>query len=162
MRYSSGRRSRKTLMEERIPLITEKSRSAAMISSPPPAWAKRLPPGVNEGAAAGAGGVGGRAVAQGQEGLALNGPGPGQGVQMHGPLFRPLAHHKEQIHPLDGQGPGELREADVVADDEAAVMPLQGEAAHRAAGCKKLVLPGVGEEMGLIIEATQLPARSKT
>ena len=132
MRYSSGRRSRKTLMEERIPSITEKSSSAAMISSCPPAWLRVSPPGVDKGAAAAVAGVpGGTAgVAQRQEHLVFNGSGPAEGLEVEAPFLRPLAHHKEQVHPLEGQGPRQLRETDVVADDEAAVTALQGEPAQ--------------------------------
>ena len=110
-----------------------------------------LAPGVDDGAAAAAGGIRGGAVAQGQEHLVLNGPCPGQGLQVHGPLGRPLGHHEEEVHPLQRHGPGQLREADVVADDEAAAPALQGEAAGVAAGPEGLVLPGGGEEVGLVV-----------
>ena len=120
-----------------------------------------LAPGVDDGAVAGAGGVGGGAVAESQEGLVLDGPGPGQGVQVHGPLGRPLAHHEQQVHPLDGKAPDQLREPDVVADDKAAGDALQGEAAGAAAQAEEVVLPGGGEEVGLVVLGDDLTGAVK-
>ena len=73
----------------------------------------------------------------------------------------PLAHDEEHIHALHGERPRQLREADVVADHEAAVVPVEPEAAEMIAGREIFVLAHRREQVRLIILCDAVPRAVK-
>lgn len=101
-----------------------------------PAGGEQLPPRINDcGRAAvmclarvAAG------IAADDERLILNRPRDRQRPQMSDARRWPLAHDEEHVHPLHGECPRQLREADVIADYKAAVVSVEPEAAEMIAG----------------------------
>ena len=120
---------------------------------------KHLAPGVDDGGIAAVLGIPCPAagVAAGKVHLVLDGPGLGEHPQMGHPHIRPLGHHEQKLQAGNGHGPGELRETDVVADENSHIMPVHPEPADVISLCEIVVLSHGGKQVGLVVPGQQLP-----
>ena len=114
-----------------------------------------LAPRVEDHAAAAVDGLTGRAagIAAGKKHLVLDGPRRCQRAQVRVPHRRPLGHDEQQSHPLQRHRPRQLREADIVADENAAGNAVQLEPAQVIAGGKKVLLAHGRKQVRLVIRA---------
>ena len=120
---------------------------------PCPGPAEHLAPGVNDSGIATVLGLPrfSAGVAAGQIHLIFNGPGLGEHLQMGNADIRPLGHHEEQLQPRHGHGTGQLREADVIADEDAHIMAVHPEPAYMVPFFKIIVLSHGRKQMGLVV-----------
>ena len=100
-------------------------------------------------------------IAADDERLILNRPRDRQRPQMSDARRWPLAHDEEHVHPLHGECPRQLREADVIADYKAAVVSVEPEAAEMIAGREIRMLAHRRKQVRLIILCDAVPRAVK-
>ena len=95
--------------------------------------------------------MGGNAVGSHYKELVLDGTGPEQGVPVLDAFYGPGGGYKEDADVLQCQLPYQLREAQVVADDDAAFDAVDAEGRQPAARGEVGIFPGRGEKMRLFV-----------
>ena len=95
--------------------------------------------------------MGGNAVGSHYKELVFDGAGPEQGVPVLDALYRPGGGYKEDADVLQCQLPYQLREAQVVADDDAALDAVDAEGCQPASRGEVGIFPGRGEKMRLFV-----------